>query len=149
MIYTEYTKKAVIVAYRAHEGQTDRAGWPYIFHPVHVAEQMTTEDSCVVALLHDVLEDTELTIEDLRKEGFTEKQLEAVQLMTRTKDIPYMEYVKRLADNPVAREVKLADLRHNMDRSRLSEFTEKDEERYGKYSAALEMLLKYDSGEKL
>ena len=146
MIYTELTKKAANVALRAHEGQMDRAGWPYVLHPVHVAEQMTSEDSCVVALLHDVLEDSDITIEELRAEGFTEKQLEAVQLMTRTEDMPYMEYVKRLSVNDIAREVKLGDLMHNMDRSRLSELTEKDEKRYQKYEDARKFLMDIENG---
>ena len=148
MIYTELTKKAVTLAYRAHAGQTDRAGWPYILHPVHIAEQMITEDTCVVALLHDVLEDTDVTLEDMRKEGFTEQQLEAVQLMTHSKNVPYMDYVKKLSGNAVARAVKIGDLKHNMDRSRLSEYTEKDEQRYRKYKEALEQLLKCEEQDK-
>ena len=136
MIYTEMTRKAVNVAFRAHAGQMDRAGWPYVVHPLMVAEQMTTEDSCVAALLHDVVEDTDVTMEDLRAEGFSETQLEAVALLTRDEKEPYMSYVARLAENPLARQVKLADLRHNMDRTRLAEFTPKDEERFRKYEKA-------------
>ncbi|MBR3538990.1 MAG: GTP pyrophosphokinase [Eubacterium sp.] len=142
MIYTEMTRKAINVAYRAHDGQKDRAGWPYVVHPIMVAEQMTSEDACVVALLHDVVEDTDVTMEELRAEGFTDTQLRAVQLLTRDKFEPYMDYVARVAEDPLAKEVKLADLRHNMDRTRLSEFTAKDEERYRKYKNAEEYLLK-------
>ncbi len=140
MIYTELTKKAVLTAFRAHEGQKDRSGLPYVLHPVHLAEQMTTEDACVVALLHDVLEDSELTVSDLREVGFTEEQLEAVELLTRREGMDYTDYVRRLKDNPLARTVKLADLAHNMDRTRLPEWTEKDEERYRKYENAVRIL---------
>ena len=119
MIYTELTRKAARIAAAAHAGQEDKSGWPYILHPVHLAEQMTTEDTCVVALLHDVVEDTEVTMEDLEKEGFTEAQLEAVRLMTHDEDVPYLDYVRALAKNPIARAVKCADLHHNLDMHRM------------------------------
>lgn len=140
MIYSELTKKAILLAYRAHEGQKDRSGLPYILHPVHLAEQMTTEDSCVVAMLHDVLEDTDMTEEDLREEGFTERQIEAVKLLTRTEEEDYFEYVRRIRENDLACAVKLADLAHNMDRTRLPEYSEKDEARYEKYQKAVQIL---------
>ena len=150
MIYTELTKKAILVAFRAHEGQTDKAGMPYVLHPVHLAEQMETEDTCVVALLHDVVEDSDTTFEDLEKEGFTDVQLEALRLLTRDeserglseeeKDRRYFEYVEKIKSNPIARAVKIADLKHNMDKSRLQTVTEKDEKRYTKYSKALSAL---------
>lgn len=144
MIYTELTRKAAVLACRAHAGASDKSGFPYILHPVHVAEQMTSEDTCVVALLHDVVEDTEVTLEDLRKEGFTEVQIEAIRLMTREEGVPYMDYVRKIAENPVARTVKLADLAHNMDKNRITAFgrsTEKDEKRFRKYEEARAFLL--------
>ena len=140
MIYSELTKKAILLAYRAHEGQKDRSGLPYILHPIHLAEQMTTEDSCVVAMLHDVLEDTDMTEEDLREDGFTERQIEAVKLLTRTEEEDYFEYVRRIRENDLACAVKLADLAHNMDRTRLPEYSEKDEARYEKYQKAVQIL---------
>ncbi len=140
MIYTELTKKAIRLAFRAHEGQKDRAGLPYILHPVHLAEQMTTEDACVVALLHDVLEDTDVTEDELRAEGFTEPQLDAVKLLTRTKDEDYFDYVKRIRGNALAKTVKLADLEHNSDRTRIGTFSEKDEIRFQKYQKARAIL---------
>ena len=140
MIYSELTKKAILLAYRAHEGQKDRSGLPYILHPIHLAEQMTTEDSCVVAMLHDVLEDTDMTEEDLREEGFTERQIEAVKLLTRTEEEDYFEYVRRIRENDLACAVKLADLAHNMDRTRLPEYSEKDEARFEKYQKAVQIL---------
>jgi len=140
VIYSELTKKAILLAYRAHEGQKDRSGLPYILHPIHLAEQMTTEDSCVVAMLHDVLEDTDMTEEDLREEGFTERQIEAVKLLTRTEEEDYFEYVRRIRENDLACAVKLADLAHNMDRTRLPEYSEKDEARFEKYQKAVQIL---------
>ena len=140
MIYTEQTKKAILLAFQAHEGQKDRSGLPYVMHPIHLAEQMTTEDACVVAMLHDVLEDTDMTVEDLRAHDFSEKQIHAVELLTRTKEEDYFEYIRRLKDDPLARSVKLADLAHHMDRTRLKDWTDQDETRREKYAEALRIL---------
>ncbi|MBP3233958.1 MAG: GTP pyrophosphokinase [Eubacterium sp.] len=152
MIYTRLTKLAMNIAYKAHLGQTDRNGLPYIYHPMHLAEQMKTEDTCVVALLHDVIEDTSMTLDNLREYGFTEKQLEAVWYMTHI--IPdrsmteeekledYFAYVRRIRENEIARIVKLADLRHNSDETRLNKVTEKDVKRKEKYLKAIQILTK-------
>lgn len=140
MIYTEMTKKAIRFAFQAHEGQLDRSGLPYILHPLHLAEQMTSEDACVTALLHDVLEDTDATVEDLRKEGFSESQIEAVELLSRSEDEDYFDYVRRIRSNALAKEVKLADLAHNRDRTRLEYISEKDEKRFQKYAEAVRIL---------
>ncbi|MBQ9871933.1 MAG: bifunctional (p)ppGpp synthetase/guanosine-3',5'-bis(diphosphate) 3'-pyrophosphohydrolase [Eubacterium sp.] len=140
MIYTEMTKKAIRFAFQAHEGQLDRSGLPYILHPLHLAEQMTSEDACVTALLHDVLEDTDVTVEDLRKEGFSETQIEAVELLSRSEDEDYFDYVRRIRSNALAKEVKLADLAHNRDRTRLEYISEKDEKRFQKYTEAVRIL---------
>ena len=140
MIYTELTKKAIRFAFEAHTGQTDRSGLPYVLHPIHVAEQMTTEDGCVVALLHDVLEDTDHTEEDLRQQGFSEAQITAVKLLTRTEGEDYFEYIRRMKENELAVAVKLEDLAHNMDRSRLEEVSDKDEARFHKYEEAIRIL---------
>ena len=118
MIYTAKTQKAIELAYRAHQGQVDKAGWPYIFHPYHVAEQMTTEDTVVAALLHDVVEDTSYTLEDIAAMGFGAPVVEALALLTHDKDRPYAAYIDRIKDNPIARAVKIADLQHNCDTSR-------------------------------
>ena len=141
MIYTENTKKAIIIAYNAHMGQEDKFGMPYIFHPVHLAEQMDSEDECIVALLHDVVEDTDVTMEDLEKE-FSSEVIEALKLLTHDKSVPYEEYVLDLKDNPIARKVKLADLNHNSDVTRLINITEKDIERNKKYENAIKLLKK-------
>lgn len=140
MIYTELTNKAIKIAFEAHAGQLDRSGLPYVLHPIHVAEQMKDEDTCVVALLHDVIEDTDMTLEDLRTYGFTEAQLEGVRLMTRLEDEDYFDYVRNLKDNPIARAVKIEDLKHNSDKARISVMTEDDQKRLEKYKKALEIL---------
>ncbi|MBQ1190594.1 MAG: bifunctional (p)ppGpp synthetase/guanosine-3',5'-bis(diphosphate) 3'-pyrophosphohydrolase [Lachnospiraceae bacterium] len=119
MIYTPMTVKAMKLAYRAHLGQVDHNNVPYIFHPYHVAEQMTDEISCTVALLHDVVEDTEVTLEDLGRE-FPPEVVEAVALLTHDKTVDYSEYVKEVKKNPIAKRVKLADLAHNSDESRFA-----------------------------
>ena len=147
MIYTDLTKKAIVYAYNAHQGQLDRGGIPYIFHPYHLAEQMTDELTACAALLHDVIEDTSTTADDLRKEGFPEEVIEAVTLLTHDEDIAYMDYVARLSKNKIAKAVKLADLAHNSDLTRTnanSEPAEKTAERMKKYAAARELLLSSD-----
>ena len=140
MIYTELTKKAMQIAFAAHKEQVDKSGLPYIYHPIHLAEQMETEAAVCVALLHDVVEDTELTFDDLEKEGFPREILEALRLMTHEASVPYMDYVKEIGKNPVASAVKLADLRHNSDLMRLDTVDEKAKERAEKYQKAMELL---------
>lgn len=140
MLYTEMTKKAMKLCFEAHKEQTDKAGLPYVFHPFHVAEQMPDEGTTVTALLHDVVEDTAYTLEDLRSMGFHETVLSALALMTHDKRIPYPEYVTRLRDNPVARTVKLADLQHNSDLTRLNVVNEEALKRVEKYREAIRLL---------
>ena len=140
MIYTDETKKAMKLCFEAHKNQVDKSGMPYVFHPFHVAEQMTDEATTIVALLHDVVEDTDYTLEDLAAEGFGKDILEAVALMTHDDDVPYLDYVAKLKDNPVARAVKLADLAHNSDLSRIGEVDEETRERLEKYKKAMALL---------
>ena len=140
MIYTDKTKKAMKLCYEAHKDQVDKSGLPYVFHPAHVAEQMTDEATTIVALLHDVVEDTDYTLEDLAAEGFGKDILEAVALMTHEDDVPYLDYVAKLKDNPIARAVKLADLAHNSDLSRIGEVDEETRERLEKYKKAMALL---------
>lgn len=143
MIYTPLINKAVRRAFEAHKGQTDQSGLPYIFHPYHLAEQMTDEISVCVALLHDVVEDTEVTMEELEAE-FPREVTEALRLLTRDKDTDYFEYVRAICKNPVARAVKLADVIHNSDESRVEGcegITEERLERWRKkYEKAREIL---------
>ena len=142
MIYTPKTKEAIKIAFEAHEGQKDKSGLPYILHPLHVAEQMHDENSTIVALLHDVVEDTSWTLEDIAARGFGPEVTEALRLLTHDDAVPYLDYVRALKDNPIARKVKLADLRHNSDLSRLDrEPTERDLARIRKYQKAREILL--------
>ena len=117
MIYTPLTNEAMRIAYRAHHGQKDYNGVPYIFHPIHLAEAMDDEISCCVALLHDVVEDTDVTLAQL-EEIFPKEVTEAVSLLTHREGVDYFEYVRCIKDNPIARKVKLADLAHNSDQSR-------------------------------
>ena len=140
MIYTHLTNEAMKLAYRAHHGQTDKSGIPYIFHPYHLAEQMDDEYSICVALLHDVVEDTSVTLDELKK-IFPKEIIEAVALMTHRDGEPYLEYVARIATNPLAKKVKLADLRHNTDETRLEEADESTLTYYRKkYQKAFEIL---------
>lgn len=143
MIYTELTNKAMIIAYNAHHGQVDKGGIPYILHPVHLAEQMDDEISTCAALLHDVVEDTDVTFGDLEKE-FPQEVLDVLRLLTHDDDEDYYEYVTRLKNNPVAKKIKLADIAHNSDQSRLTG-TDKDtpevkEYFKKKYAKAIEIL---------
>ena len=117
MIYTPLTGKAMKLAYKAHHGQFDYNGIPYIFHPIHLAEQMDDEISCCAALLHDVVEDTDITMEELSRE-FPPEVIDAVKLLTHDDTTPYFDYVRAIKANPIARKIKLADIAHNSDQSR-------------------------------
>lgn len=119
MVYTPLTKRAMAIAYQAHHGQVDTSGVPYIFHPLHLAEQMQDEISCCVALLHDTVEDTDVTLEALAAE-FPEPVVEAVALLTHEPGTDYFDYVRNIKANPIAMKVKLADLAHNSDESRFA-----------------------------
>lgn len=140
MIYTDLTKKAMQIAYKAHAGAVDKSGVPYIFHPSHLAEQMETEHEVIVALLHDVVEDSDITMEDLAAAGFPQDVLDAIRLLTRDKETPYLEYIAHLKENPLAKKVKMADLRHNSDVTRLEGIDAEAGKRLKKYGAALQML---------
>lgn len=140
MIYTKKTKTAMQLCYDAHKGQTDKSGMPYVFHPFHVAEQMTDEVSTVVALLHDVLEDTPVTLAELARYGFGEDITGPLMLLTRSKGTSYFDYIRKIKNDPVARAVKLADLTHNSNLARLEKVSEKDIERQRKYARAIEIL---------
>lgn len=140
MIYTPVTKIALKLCFEAHKDQVDKSGMPYVFHPFHLAEQMTDEETTVVALLHDVIEDTDYTLEDLAEMGFSENVLRSISLMTHDEGVPYMDYVARIKANPIARAVKLADLRHNSNISRLDKVDTRDLERVEKYKKAINLL---------
>ena len=140
MIYTPKTKMALKLCFDAHKEQTDKSGMPYVFHPFHLAEQMKTEETTIVALLHDLIEDTDYTIEDLTSMGFDKTITDAIALMTHADDVEYMDYVRMIKDNPIAKAVKLADLRHNSDLTRLDTIDERALKRNEKYLKAIELL---------
>ena len=140
MLYTALTNKAMQIAYRAHHGQVDKGGIPYIFHPYHLAEQMTDEYTTCAALLHDVVEDTDVTLEELA-DIFPKEVIDALALLTHAPGADYLEYVSALKDNPIAKAVKLADLTHNSDRTRLPEGDPGALRRWdAKYARAFEIL---------
>lgn len=140
MIYTDKTKKAMILCFDAHKDQKDKSGLPYVFHPFHLAEQMETEETCVVALLHDVIEDTDITLEEIREMGFGDSVTEALALLTHDSSVEYMDYVSEIKKNPLAKTVKLADLCHNSDLTRLDTVDEKALARNKKYKEAIAFL---------
>ena len=142
MIYTELTNKALRIAYNAHHGQVDYNGIPYIFHPIHLAEQMEDEISCCAALLHDVVEDTAVTMADLSRE-FPEEVMAVLRLLTHEEGVPYFDYVRKIKANPIAVKIKLADIAHNSDQTRCvgSDLTEEQltywRDKYSKARAIL------------
>ena len=140
MIYTALTKKAMKVCFEAHKDQLDKTGLPYVFHPFHLAEQMDDEISTICALLHDVVEDTDTTLEDLDEMGFPKEALEALALLTHAPEVPYMDYVREISRNPIATKVKIADLKHNSDVTRLDFVDEWALKRNQKYNEALRIL---------
>ena len=150
MIYTDLTKKALLISFNAHKDQVDKCGMPYVYHPYHVAERMKSEISTCVALLHDVVEDTDITLDDLKAQGFPDEVINALSLLTHKKNIPYMDYIKAIKENPIATEVKLADLGHNSDYTRIGKFeslTEADKKRLDKYDKAIRLLTTYEDYE--
>ena len=140
MIYTPQTKKALALCFSAHKDQLDKSGMPYVFHPFHLAEQMQDELSTVVALLHDIVEDTPITLDDLHAMEFHTEVIEALALLTHNSATPYMEYIRAIKTNPLARAVKLADLRHNSDLTRLDTIDDTALNRQKKYEAAIKLL---------
>ena len=143
MIYTEMTIKAMKIAYDAHLGQLDYNGVPYIFHPYHLAEQMDDEISCTVALLHDVVEDTSITLDDL-EQMFPKQVVEIVMLLTHDEKVDYFEYIRKIKTNAIAAKVKLADIKHNSNEARsIGSNLTKEQLLYWKekYAKAKEILL--------
>lgn len=141
MLYTKLTKQAMKIAFEAHKNQTDKTGMPYIYHPFHLAEQMDDEITTCVALLHDVVEDSDITFDKLKELGFADEILDALILLTHDDSEPYMEYIERIKRNSVATKVKLADLAHNSDLSRLDIIDEAAKKRYEQYQKARKLLI--------
>ncbi len=140
LLESESVSKALRLATVAHKGQVDKAGQDYIKHPIAVAEQLDTEEEQTVALLHDTIEDTCVTIADLRKEGFSDNVLQAVYCLTHKDEEPREVYLQRVARNPLAIKVKLADLTHNSDLSRIPEPAARDFARVEKYKKEMAFL---------
>lgn len=141
MLYSDLTKKAMLFAYRAHEGQVDKGGLPYIFHPLAVAEMMgDDEDAVVVALLHDVIEDTSITAQDLLCAGFSDEVVHSVVSISRRPGEAYMAYLGRVKDGVLARKVKLGDLKHNSDLGRLQFIDEHAISLHKRYQKAIAFL---------
>ena len=140
MIYTPLTKKALKICFEAHRDQVDKSGLPYVFHPFHLAERMKDEETVAAALLHDVVEDGHGTFEALEREGIPKSVLDALRLLTHDKSVPYLDYVAALKENRIARAVKIEDLKHNLDPSRLDEPNEWHAERSKLYRKALRLL---------
>lgn len=122
MLYTPKIIECLRFVEELHHGQYDKIGAPYILHPVFVAEQMDTEKATIVALLHDVIEDTSITLDDLRDKGYSDEIIVAIDALTRRTGETYSAYIERLSNNKLARRVKIADLRHNLQPERVAMF---------------------------
>ena len=139
--YNEQFQIALELAVEKHKNQTDKAGNPYILHPLHVMENVNSKEGKIVAILHDIIEDTDITENYLLKIGLSKRIVDAVVALTRSEDMDYQEYIKNLSSNSLAKEVKLSDLEHNMDLKRLPTLEEKDLERNRKYQIAYHYLI--------
>jgi len=133
-------EKAISIAVTAHRGQRDKAGKPYILHPLRLMQKCATEAEMIVAVLHDVIEDTDVTIDYLEREGFDTEVLQALRCLTKAKGEPYPDFIARVSKNDLARRVKIVDLTDNMDCSRLTSFTEADAARMKRYTEAMAYL---------
>jgi len=134
--------KAIEIAAIAHTGQVDKAGAPYILHPLRVMLTRDNELERICAVLHDVVEDTEITFEDLRKQGFSEEVIVVLDCLTKRNGESYDDFIRRVLKNETACQVKLADIEDNMDLTRIENPSEKDRERIRKYEKAAENILK-------
>ena len=133
-------ERAIVIAAEAHAGQMDKAGAPYVLHPLRMMLRLSTSDEMIAAVLHDVVGDCGLSLEMLRADGFSEQVLEAIDSVTRRAEESYEEFVLRAASNSIGRRVKLADLRDNSDLSRIKHPTARDYARVEKYRRAIETI---------
>ncbi len=141
-------EKAVSIAATAHAGQKDKAGEPYILHPIRVMLRVNTEEERIVAVLHDVVEDSEISLDDLRDEGFYEAIVNAVDALTKRPGETRLDAAARAAADPIAINVKLADNAENMDLARIAEPTEKDFARMEEYKKVRELLISRKNADK-
>lgn len=140
MNFDELQEKAMQIAIKVHRGQLDKGGNDYINHPIRVSENCSLDEEKVVALLHDTIEDGDITADYLLMQGFPRGIVDAILSVSRNKDESYFAFILRCKDNPIGRRVKIADLKDNMDITRLKELTENDIERLKKYHKAYKML---------
>lgn len=133
--------KAIILATNAHEGQVDRQGEPYILHPLRVMLNSKNQKERICAVLHDIVEDTDITFDDLRSEGFSEEIIEIVDCLTKRDGEDYFDYIERVLTNKTACQIKISDLNDNMDSSRNLNSSQKDTQRIKKYKKAKEIIL--------
>ena len=138
-------EKAISLATEAHKGQTDKNGDPYILHPLRVMARVQSETEKIVAVLHDIVEDTDYTIENLRDNGYSKQVLEAIECLTKRDGEDYDEYLNRCKSNPIARKVKIADLEDNIDIKRLDILKEEDLKRHNKYLRAWQYMTKEEN----
>ncbi|WP_426236840.1 HD domain-containing protein [Pseudomonas sp. TWP3-2] len=134
---TQTLERAIAIAAAAHTGQVDKGGAPYILHPLKVMLRMSSLEERIVAVLHDVVEDCGISLDDLRKEGFSEEVLAGIASVTKVPGESYEDFVERAAQNPIGRVVKLADLEENSDLSRIASPSWEDLERVEKYRRAI------------
>ncbi|MCH7974919.1 MAG: GTP pyrophosphokinase [Bacteroidetes bacterium] len=137
-------ESAILIAIKAHQNQIDKGGSPYILHPLRIMIKMQTDEEMIVALLHDVMEDSKISLKDISKYEFNKKIMSALKDLTYSTDINYEDYIKKISKNKLARKIKLADLTDNMNLNRLPSLNKKDFERINKYHKALKYLLEND-----
>ena len=140
-------EKAIAIAAKAHEGKVDKAGAPYILHPLRIMLRFSRNEERIVAALHDVVEDSDISLDALRQEGFSDIIIDAINAVTKRTGEPYELFVQRAAANPIGRRVKLADLEDNSNLSRIDNPTPIDFERLAKYRRAIDLILSFDNGE--
>lgn len=136
-----YAQRAYALAKKAHLGQKDKGGNDYIEHPKAVASMMDTDIEKAVAYLHDVVEDTKISFDDLKEYGFPNQIIEAVKALTKQKNESYDVYIDRVIRNPIAKKVKLADMKHNSDITRIKNQSQKDYDRCQKYLDKIQYLI--------
>ena len=133
--------KAIEIAAKAHAGQQDKAGQPYILHPLRLMLRFETEEEMIVAVMHDVIEDSDLSLENLRTQGFPDEIVEAIECLTKKDGEEYGEFVLRVSKNQLAKKIKIADIKDNLNLTRLENISDKDLKRVEKYHRALKLLL--------
>ena len=139
-------ENAIAIAAKAHEGKVDKAGAPYILHPLRIMLRFSRNEERIVAALHDVVEDSDISLDALRQEGFSDIIIDAINAVTKRTGEPYELFVQRAAANPIGRRVKLADLEDNSNMSRIENPTPIDFERLAKYRRAIDLILSFDNG---